>query len=95
MSVWITLLWVLSRLLINQLEEGKKLRSSAVKNYAAEHKLHLLQPENLKSNEFTSQLHELSADIFVVVAFRMMPKSIWSIPKHGTFNLHASLLPQY
>ena len=74
---------------------GKKLRSSDVKNYAAEHKLHLLQPENLKSNEFTSQLHELSADIFVVVAFRMMPKSIWSIPKHGTFNLHASLLPQY
>ena len=74
---------------------GKKLRSSAVKNYAAEHKLHLLQPENLKSNEFTSQLHDLSADIFVVVAFRMMPKSIWSIPKHGTFNLHASLLPQY
>ena len=74
---------------------GKKLRSSAVKNYAAEHKLHLLQPENLKSNEFTSQLHDFSADIFVVVAFRMMPKSIWSIPKHGTFNLHASLLPQY
>ena len=74
---------------------GKKLRSSAVKNYAAEHKLHLLQPENLKSNEFISQLHDLSADIFVVVAFRMMPKSIWSIPKHGTFNLHASLLPQY
>ena len=74
---------------------GKKLRSSAVKNYAAEHKLHLLQPENLKSNKFISQLHDLSADIFVVVAFRMMPKSIWSIPKHGTFNLHASLLPQY
>ena len=74
---------------------GKKLRSSAVKNYAAEHKLHLLQPENLKSNEFTSQLHDFSEDIFVVVAFRMMPKSIWSIPKHGTFNLHASLLPQY
>ena len=74
---------------------GKKLRSSDVKNYAAEHKLHLLQPENLKSNEFISQLHDLSADIFVVVAFRMMPKSIWSIPKHGTFNLHASLLPQY
>ena len=74
---------------------GKKLRSSAVKNYAAEHKLHLLQPENLKSNEFTSQLHDLSADIFVVVAFRMMPKSVWSIPKYGTFNLHASLLPQY
>ena len=74
---------------------GKKLRSSAVKNYAVKHKLHLLQPENLKSNEFTSQLHDLSADIFVVVAFRMMPKSIWSIPKHGTFNLHASLLPQY
>ena len=74
---------------------GKKLRSSAVKNYAAEHKLHLLQPENLKSNEFTSQLQDLSADIFVVVAFRMMPKSVWAIPKYGTFNLHASLLPQY
>ena len=74
---------------------GKKLRSSAVKNYAAEHKLHLLQPENLKSNEFISQLQDLSADIFVVVAFRMMPKSVWAIPKYGTFNLHASLLPQY
>ncbi len=74
---------------------GKKLRSSAVKNYANEHKLNLLQPENLKSIEFIRQLQELNADIFVVVAFRMMPKSVWSIPKYGTFNLHASLLPQY
>jgi len=74
---------------------GKKLRSSAVKNYAKEHELHLLQPENLKSNELLSHLHDLSADVFVVVAFRMMPKSVWSIPKYGTFNLHASLLPQY
>ena len=74
---------------------GKKLRSSPVKNYAKEHELHLLQPENLKSNELLSHLHDLSADVFVVVAFRMMPKSVWSIPKYGTFNLHASLLPQY
>ena len=74
---------------------GKKLRSSAVKNYANEHELHLLQPENLKSNEFISHLQDLSADVYVVVAFRMMPKSVWSIPKYGTFNLHASLLPQY
>ena len=74
---------------------GKKLRSSAVKNYATENELYLLQPENLKSNEFISQLQNLNADIFVVVAFRMMPKSVWSLPKHGTFNLHASLLPQY
>lgn len=74
---------------------GKKLRSSPVKNYAKEHELHLLQPENLKSNEFISHLQDLSADVYVVVAFRMMPKSVWSIPKYGTFNLHASLLPQY
>ena len=74
---------------------GKKLRSSPVKNYAKEHELHLLQPQNLKSNEFISHLQDLSADVYVVVAFRMMPKSVWSIPKYGTFNLHASLLPQY
>ena len=74
---------------------GKKLRSSAVKNYATENELHLLQPENLKSNKFISQLQNLNADIFVVVAFRMIPESVWSIPKYGTFNLHASLLPQY
>ena len=74
---------------------GKKLRSSPVKNYAKEHELHLLQPENLKSNEFISHLQDLSADVYVVVAFRMMPRSVWSIPKYGTFNLHASLLPQY
>ena len=81
--------------LLTNLQERKKLRSSAVKNYATENELHLLQPENLKSNEFISQLQNLNADIFVVVAFRMMPKSVWSLPKHGTFNLHASLLPQY
>ena len=74
---------------------GKKLRSSPVKNYAKEHELHLLQPENLKSNKFISHLQDLSADVYVVVAFRMMPRSVWSIPKYGTFNLHASLLPQY
>ena len=74
---------------------GKKLRSSPVKNYANEHELHLLQPENLISNKFINHLQDLSADVFVVVAFRMMPKSVWSIPKYGTFNLHASLLPQY
>ena len=55
----------------------------------------LFQPENLKDESFISSLSQLEADLFVVVAFRMMPKIVWSIPKKGTFNLHASLLPQY
>ena len=74
---------------------GKKLQSSSVKKYAEEHNLLLLQPENLKDESFISSLSQLEADLFVVVAFRMMPKIVWSMPKIGTFNLHASLLPQY
>ena len=73
---------------------GKKLRSSAVKNYASEHKLHLLQPENLKSNKFISQLRDLSADIFVVVAFRMMPNQ-FGLFLNTELLTYASLLPQY
>ena len=74
---------------------GKKLQSSSVKKYAEEYNLVLFQPENLKDESFISSLSQLEADIFVVVAFRMMPKIVWSMPKMGTFNLHASLLPQY
>ena len=74
---------------------GEKLQSSSVKKYAEEHNLLLHQPENLKDESFISSLSQLEADLFVVVAFRMMPKIVWSMPKMGTFNLHASLLPQY
>ena len=74
---------------------GKKLTSSAVKQLAEIHELPILQPSNLKAPEFVSLLTELKADIFVVVAFRMLPKVIWSFPKLGTINLHASLLPNY
>ena len=74
---------------------GRKLQSSSVKKYAEEYNLVLFQPENLKDESFISSLSQLEADLFVVVAFRMMPKIVWSMPKMGTFNLHASLLPQY
>ena len=74
---------------------GKKLQSSSVKKYAEEHNLLLHQPENLKDESFISSLSQLEADLFVVVAFRMMPKMVWSMPKMGTFNHHAPLLPQY
>ena len=74
---------------------GKQLRKSAVKEYAVAEKLHLLQPENLKDSAFTKELEFLNADVFIIVAFRMLPKTVWSIPLKGTFNLHASLLPNY
>lgn len=74
---------------------GKKLRKSAVKQYAVKHNLPLFQPTNLKDTSIAKNLEDINADIFVVVAFRMLPKSIWSIPKKGTFNLHSSLLPNY
>lgn len=74
---------------------GQKLHVSDVKNYAVEHRLPLFQPEKLKNPEFIQQLQALQADIFVVVAFRMLPREVWSIPPRGTFNLHGSLLPQY
>ena len=74
---------------------GQKVHLSDVKQYALEHGLPLLQPEKLKNPEFIQALKDLRADIFVVVAFRMLPKEVWSIPPRGTFNLHGSLLPQY
>ena len=74
---------------------GRQIRTSAVKDFARTLSIKTLQPTNLKDQEFTKQLYELKPDLMIVVAFRMLPKSIWSIPAHGTFNLHASLLPEY
>lgn len=74
---------------------GLKINSSAVKQYAGEHGLPVFQPVKLKDPEFLEQLSALKADVFVVVAFRMLPEEVWRLPKLGTFNLHASLLPQY
>ena len=74
---------------------GRKLNESAVKKYAVENGLHLMQPSNLKNEEFLKELKSLQADVQVVVAFRMLPKVVWEMPKYGTFNLHASLLPNY
>lgn len=74
---------------------GKKIKSSAVKDFALQNNLPVLQPPNLKSPDFVEELKKRSPDVIVVVAFRMLPKVVWEIPKYGTFNLHASLLPQY
>ena len=74
---------------------GKKLQQSAVKKYAIEKSLTVLQPTNLKNKNFLSTLKELEANLQIVVAFRMLPKIVWNMPKYGTFNLHASLLPNY
>lgn len=74
---------------------GRKMKQSAVKIFALEHNLNVLQPSNLKDPFFLSQLKELNADLQIVVAFRMLPKVVWSMPSIGTFNLHASLLPEY
>jgi methionyl-tRNA formyltransferase len=74
---------------------GMKLQPSAVKQFAVENGLTILQPTNLKSEEFLNELRELKATLQIVVAFRMLPEVVWNMPKHGTFNLHASLLPQY
>ena len=74
---------------------GQKIQYSSVKKYALEKNLKLLQPEKLKEPHFTEDLKNLKADVFVVVAFRMLPEIVWSIPTKGTFNLHASLLPNY
>lgn len=74
---------------------GKKIRKSAVAEFAEKHHLPLLQPEKLKDPEFLNDLRNWDADAFVVVAFRMLPKEVWKMPPKGTFNLHASLLPQY
>ena len=74
---------------------GQKIKQSAVKIYAQEQGLNILQPTNLKSTDFIAQLSTLKANLQVVVAFRMLPKVVWEMPALGTFNLHASLLPQY
>lgn len=74
---------------------GRKLTQSAVKEYAESKSLPVLQPANLKDSSFVQQLTDLDPDLFIVVAFRMLPKAVWSIPRLGTINLHASLLPQY
>ena len=74
---------------------GQKINESPVKKYAVENNLTLFQPEKLRNPEFLESMKDLNADVFVVVAFRMMPKMLFEIPKLGTFNLHASLLPDY
>ena len=74
---------------------GRKINQSAVKQYALQQELPLLQPVNLKSESFLEDLRAWDANLQVVVAFRMLPKQVWELPQYGTFNLHASLLPQY
>ncbi|MGU3377524.1 methionyl-tRNA formyltransferase [Chryseobacterium sp. M5A1_1a] len=74
---------------------GQKINQSSVKVYADENNIPVFQPEKLRNPEFLEELRKLDADVFVVVAFRMMPKVLFEMPKMGTFNLHASLLPDY
>lgn len=74
---------------------GRKLQQSAVKQFALTNDLPVLQPKNLKSEEFLEELKALNANLQIVVAFRMLPKIVWDMPEFGTFNLHASLLPNY
>lgn len=74
---------------------GQKLRKSAVKVYAESQDLPILQPTNLKNQDFLDELAALNANVQVIVAFRMLPAVVWQMPEYGTFNLHASLLPQY
>ncbi|KFF23070.1 methionyl-tRNA formyltransferase [Chryseobacterium sp. JM1] len=74
---------------------GQKINQSPVKVYAAENNIPVFQPEKLRRPEFLEELRKLDADVFIVVAFRMMPKVLFEMPKMGTFNLHASLLPDY
>ena len=74
---------------------GMILQQSAVKKYAVENNLHILQPEKLKNPEFLTELKSLNADLQIVVAFRMLPELVWNMPPMGSVNLHGSLLPQY
>ncbi len=76
-------------------ERGHANRMSTVKQYALEQGLEVLQPEKLRDENFLARLREINADLFVVIAFRMMPEVVWNMPPKGTFNLHASLLPRY
>lgn len=74
---------------------GHKIQFSPIKQYALDQNLSVLQPEKLKDEQFLDELRRLKADLQIVVAFRMLPQVVWDMPKYGTFNLHASLLPQY
>lgn len=74
---------------------GQQLIPSPIKKFALQHKVHVLQPQSLRDPLFTDQLSNLEADLFVVVAFRILPKEVFSLPRLGAFNLHASLLPKY
>ncbi|MDR1130435.1 MAG: methionyl-tRNA formyltransferase [Prevotellaceae bacterium] len=74
---------------------GRELKQSEVKQFAIEHSLPVLQPEKLRDEDFIETLKSLDADLFLVVAFRMLPEIVWSMPPKGTVNLHASLLPDY
>ena len=74
---------------------GQQVQESEVKQFARQHNIPVLQPEKLKSQEFIEQLKLLNPDLQIVVAFRMLPEVVWQLPKYGTFNLHASMLPQY
>ncbi len=74
---------------------GRKIQPTPVKEFAVEHNIPVLQPEKLKNPEFVEELRSYKADLQVVVAFRMLPEVVWDMPKMGTFNLHAALLPQY
>ena len=74
---------------------GLKLKQSPVKEFAVQHNLKVLQPVRLSDPAFLEEVTQLQADLQIVVAFRMMPEVLWSMPRLGTFNLHASLLPQY
>ena len=74
---------------------GHHVIESAVKQYAVQQGLPLLQPEKLKDENFLNRLREIGADLFIVIAFRMLPQAVWQMPRLGTFNLHASLLPKY
>ncbi len=78
-----------------QAGRGRKITHSAVKEYALSQNLNILQPEKLKAPEFLEELKALKADLQIVVAFRMLPEAVWNMPPIGTFNLHASLLPNY
>lgn len=74
---------------------GQKITMSPVKQYAVEHSIPVLQPAKLKDEEFVMKLRTIDADIFIVIAFRMLPEVVWTMPRLGTFNLHGSLLPRY
>ena len=74
---------------------GQQLQESAVKKFAHEKGLKILQPEKLKDENFIKELKSLNADLQIVVAFRMLPEAVWNMPVFGTYNLHASLLPKY